>query len=159
MNLMIGVKLLKPDVETENELIEKLNKMIDALSQEEKRKFFCGDSCAKKFRLDILHDNGFIHCGEGASKNVFTPSIESDWVIKIPQLYEKGYDGFVRRENCISINDMYKRQNCSKPMIFLFLFTLRKKFTVTYLVQKNLLIYQKKIIKLLENLMIIFLMI
>lgn len=107
MNLMIGVKLLKPDEETKNELVEKLNKMIDALSQEEKRKFFCGDSCAKKFRLDVLHDNGFVHCGEGASKNVFTSSIESDWVIKIPQLYEKGYDNFVRRENCICVNSSY----------------------------------------------------
>lgn len=106
---MIGVKLLKPDTEIKNELVEKLNKMLDSLSQEEKMKFFCGNSCAKKFRLDVLHDNDFIYCGEGASKNVFTPSIESDWVIKIPQLYEKGYDGFVRRENCILLNDMYKR--------------------------------------------------
>lgn len=109
MNLMIGAKLLKPDTEIKNELVEKLNKMLDSLSQEEKRKFFCGNSCTKKFRLDILHDNGFIHCGGGASKNVFTSSIESDWVIKIPQLYEKGYDSFVRRENCIHLNDMYKR--------------------------------------------------
>ena len=59
---MIGVKLLKPDTETKNELVEKLNKMLDSLSQEEKRKFFCGNSCAKKFRLDVLHDNGFIFC-------------------------------------------------------------------------------------------------
>ena len=107
MNSMIGVKLLKPDIETKIELIEKLNKMLDSLSQEEKRKFFCGNSCTKKFRLDVLRDNGFIHCGEGASKNVFTPSIESDWVIKIPQLYEKGYDNFVRRENCICVNSSY----------------------------------------------------
>ena len=109
MNLMIGAKLLKPDVETKNKLIEKLNKMIDSLSQEEKEKFFCGDECTKKFRLNILRENGFIHCGEGASKNVFTPSVKSDWVIKIPQLYEKGYDGFVRRENCIRLNSMYER--------------------------------------------------
>ena len=106
---MIGVKLLKPDEETKNELVEKLNKMIDSLSQEEKRKFFCGNSCTKKFRLDVLHDNDFLYYGEGASKNVFTPNIESDWVIKIPQLYEKGYDSFVRRENRIRLNDMYKR--------------------------------------------------
>lgn len=106
---MIGVKLLKPDTETKNELVEKLNKMLDSLSQEEKKKFFCGNSCAKKFRLDVLHNNDFLYCGEGASKNVFTPSIESDWVIKIPQLYEQGYDSFVRRENCISLNDMYKK--------------------------------------------------
>lgn len=104
---MIGVKLLKPDVETKNELVEKLNKMIDSLSQEEKRKFFCGNLCAKKFRLDVLHDNDFLYCGEGASKNVFTPSLESDWVIKIPQLYEKDYDSFVRRENCIRVNGAY----------------------------------------------------
>lgn len=100
---------MKPDVETKNELVEKLNKMLDFLSQEEKKKFFCGNSCAKKFRLDVLHDNDFVYYGEGASKNVFTPSLESDWVIKIPQLYEKGYDSFVRRENCIRLNDMYKR--------------------------------------------------
>lgn len=99
--------MLKLDTETKNELIKKLNKMIDTLSQEEKRKFFCGNSCTKKFRLDVLHDNGFVYCGEGASKNVFTPSIESDWVIKIPQLYEKGYDNFVRRENCIRVNSSY----------------------------------------------------
>lgn len=104
---MIGVKLLKPDEETKNELVKKLNKMIDALSQEEKKKFFCGNGCAKKFRLDVLHDNDFLYCGEGASKNVFTPSLESDWVIKIPQLYEKGYDNFVRRENCIYLNSSY----------------------------------------------------
>lgn len=99
--------MLKPDTETKNELVEKLNKMLDSLSEEEKRKFFCGDSCAKKFRLDVLHDNDFVYCGKGASKNVFTPSIESDWVIKIPQLYEKGYDDFVRRENCIRVNSSY----------------------------------------------------
>lgn len=99
--------MLKPDTETKNKLVEKLNKMIDTLSQEEKRKFFCGNLCAKKFRLDVLHDNGFVYCGEGASKNVFTPSIESDWVIKIPQLYEKGYNNFVRRENCIRVNSSY----------------------------------------------------
>lgn len=104
---MIGVKLLKPDEETKNELVEKLNKMIDVLSQEEKKKFFCGNSYTKEFRLDVLHDNGFLYCGVGASKNVFTPSIESDWVIKIPQLYEKGYDSFVRRENCIHVNSSY----------------------------------------------------
>ena len=57
MNLMIGVKLLKPDKETKNELVEKLNKMVDSLSQEEKRKFFCGNSCVKEFRLDVLHEN------------------------------------------------------------------------------------------------------
>ena len=99
--------MLKPDTETKNELVEKLNKMLDSLSQEEKRKFFCGNSCVKKFHLDVLHDNDFVYCGEGASKNVFTLSIESDWVIKIPQLYEKGYDNFVRRENCIRVNNSY----------------------------------------------------